>query len=129
MSIEKGPFCECVKTGFYFSLEDDDRVFAGDLFFDFAQVKFQARGIRQHLGKPMTICPKGERGPVALMALIKKPYTMAVRDHDNVYLDIEFTQATWAGSIAAHVEEWYGDRSVWTVMQGMEIAEGLVWRA
>ena len=124
--IQKGTFSECIKTGVFFSILEDDRVFTGDLFYDFVKREFQVRGIPSYQGKRTHILPVAERGPVAINLLILSVDEEAARD--STYSDLRFKKARAASGFVTWLEEWYGDRSVMQAIENFwEIAQDLAW--
>lgn len=125
--IAPSPFAECIKTGAYFSLENDDRVFTGDLFYDFARREFQMRGVPSWDGKMTHCLPKHQIGPIALQLLIEKPLEIGIRP-DGKFTDFKFKKAKCTANLAAFVEEWHGDRTVMGAIEEMwAIVPNLVW--
>lgn len=125
--IAPGPFCHCIKTGAYFSLENDDRVFTGDLFYDLAKREFQMRGVPSWQGRMSHVLPVAERGPVKIMILVKAVDKIEARD-DGKYTDFTFKVAKCSAELATFVEEWYGDQSVVGVIEETwEIVPNLAW--
>lgn len=125
--IEKGPFCECIKTGFYFTVDTDDRVFNGDLFYDFVRAEFQVRGIAgdEH-GRPIPCIPKSEKGPIALEGHVIGIKRIGHRP--SGFVDLVFTKAIITDAMMAHICMWYGDRTVWAVVQKeWEARDNLAW--
>lgn len=125
--IPPSPFAECIKTGAFFSLENDDRVFTGDCFYDLAKREFQMRGIPSWDGRMSHVLPVAERGPISLMLYIPAPLEIAARP-DGKHTDFRFKKAKCTSALATFIEEWYGDR---TVMQAIseywEVVPNLVW--
>lgn len=125
--IVAGPFCECIKAGLYFSIENDDRVFTGDLFYDFGRKEFQIRGIPSWQGRRTHVLPIKERGPIAISLLVLNVTEEAARP-DGKYSDLKFIKARATGQFAAWIEEWYGDRAVrGAVEEHWDIVPGLAW--
>lgn len=109
--IVAGPFCQCIKTGAYFSIDNDDRVFTGDLFYDFGKREFQMRGVPSWDGTITHVLPVKERGPVAIHLLVKGVLQSASRG-DGKYTDFRFRNADASAALATFIEEWHGDQSV-----------------
>lgn len=125
--IVTGPFTECIKTGCFFSLAEDDRVFTGDLFYDFGKQEFQIRGIPSWESRMTHALPVKERGPVKLMLLVKSVIQVVPRTTDN-YTDLRFKFAKATTELATFIEEWHGDRSVmWSIQEMWEIVPNLIW--
>lgn len=125
--IAPATFGECIKSGVYFSMENDDRVFNGDLFYDLARREFQMRGIPSWEGRMMHVIPVTERGPISLMMLIPPPIEIAARP-DGKYTDFRFRQAKCTSALATFIEEWYGDRSVMGIItEFWQIVPNLIW--
>ena len=126
--ITTGPFNQCIKTGLYFSLGTDDRVFTGDLFYNFATREFQIRGIPAFQGKMSHVLPKTERGPVAIQVFVPSPDEVAVRDEAGRYIDLRFSTAQISQQFVVWIEEWYSERSViQRVLDTWEVKPNLVW--
>ena len=126
--ITTGPFNQCIKTGLYFSLGTDDRVFTGDLFYNFATREFQIRGIPAFQGKMSHVLPKIERGPVTIQVFIPAPDEVAVRDEKRSYMDMCFSTAQISQQFMVWIEEWYSERSVvQRILDTWEVKPNLVW--
>lgn len=124
--INFGPMTQCIKTGLYFSLENDDRVFTGDLFYDLSKQEFQIRGIPTWNGRITHCLPVTERGPMALM-LLTTPDVIETRQ-DGKYTDLTFKKAKCVTMLAVHIEEWYDMPSMMAVIEKeWEIVPNLVW--
>lgn len=125
--IAPGPFCECIRTGCFFSMVEDDRVFTGDLFYDFGAQEFQMRGVPAWMGKMTHAIPVSERGPVKLMLLVGNTLELAPRTESN-YVDFRFKTAKCTSELATYIEEWHGDRSVMRSIERMwEVVPNLTW--
>lgn len=125
--ISFGPFCECIKTGLFFTLAEDDRIFTGDLFYDFGKQEFQIRGVPTWQGVMTHAIPVSERGPVKLMLLVNKTIQVAPRTESN-YTDLIFKSAKCTTELATFIEEWHGDRSVMRAIEEMwEVVPNLIW--
>lgn len=126
--ITTGPFNQCIKTGLYFSLGNDDRVFTGDLFYNFATREFQIRGIPSFNGVMSHVLPKSEPGPVTIQMYIPQVLEAEVRDEHGRYMDLRFTAAKISQQFMVWIEEWYSQRSVIeTILQTWQIEKNLVW--
>lgn len=122
-----GAFTECVKTGFYFSMESDDRVFTGDLHYNFIRRKFVIKGIPTVDGKMVHVIPKSERGPIALMGLVLTVEASEVRN-GLPYTDMVVGKMRIAETFAEWVEYWYGDRAVSaSIRESWEVVSNLAW--
>lgn len=122
-----GGFTECVKTGFKFSTVDDDRVFTGDLHFNFVHRKFLIKGIPSCNGHMVHVLPKNEPGPVVLMGRVTSIEASEVRDGTS-YIDMVVKSMCISESFADWVEYWYGDRAVASAIRDTwEVVSGLVW--
>ncbi len=127
--ITTGPFNQCMKTGLFFSLGNDDRVFTGDLFYNFATREFQIRGIPSFGGAISHVLPKAEMGPVVLHLFIPTVLEIEVRDEAGRYTDLRFSRAKISQQFMVWLEEWFSHRSVIEViLQTWEVAPNLVWR-
>lgn len=125
--IHQGPFTECIKTGVFFSVDNDDRLFVGDLFFDFVKKEFQVRGIPSFNGKRTHAVPVAERGPFKIHMLVKNVLEEASRP-DGKYSDLRFKNAVACSSFLTWLEEWYGDRSVMQAVEDLwKFEPQLVW--
>jgi hypothetical protein len=125
--IIAGPFCELIKQGIYFSVDNDDRLFTGDLFFDIAKKEFQLRGIPSWQGKMSHAVPVTERGPFSVMLLVQEAIEVAPR-MDGKYSDIRFKKAKAASALVVWLEEWYVDRSVAAAATELwEVLPNLAW--
>ena len=125
--IAPSPFAECIKTGAYFSLVNDDRVFTGDLFYDFAKREFQMRGVPSWEGRMTHCLPKKEAGPIKLMMLVDVPLEIAARP-DGRFTDFRFKKAKCTSELATFIEEWYGDKGVMGAITEMwEVVPNLTW--
>lgn len=126
--ITTGPMNQCVKTGLYFSLGSDDRVFTGDMFYNFATREFQIRGIPSFGGTMSHVLPKAERGPVHLHILIQTPKEVAVRDEQGRYTDLSFTTAKIARPFVVWIEEWCSHKTVLDrILSEWEVVPNLLW--
>lgn len=126
--IVQGPFCEVIKTGVFFSIANDDRVFTGDLYYDFVNREFQIRGIPCFQGRRRHVFKPEEKGPMKLHLLVTEVIEFQAREDNSNYGDLRFKKAKASGELAAHIEEWYGDRAVKEASQSMwEITTQLVW--
>lgn len=127
--ITTGPFNTCIKNGVYFSLGTNDRVFTGDLFYNFATREFQIRGIPAWNGEISHVLPKDEMGPVMLHLFIQSPLEVAVRDEAGKYVDLRFLQAKITTPFITWIEEYYSDKSVLqTILNTWEVVPNLLWR-
>lgn len=125
--ILPGPFCEVVKTGVYFSIDNDDRLFTGDLFYDIAKREFQMRGIPSWEGRKTHAIPVAERGPVHIHMLIKDVIQEAPR-MEGKFTDIRFLKAIVCAPFVTWIEEWYGDRAIMAVIENhWKIEPNLAW--
>lgn len=126
--ITTGPFNQCIKTGMFFSLGTDDRVFTGDLFYNFATREFQIRGIPCFEGQMVHVLPKTERGPIALQIFVESPKEIAVRDEAGKYADLVFDTAKIAQKFLVWIEEYYHARSVVSrIYDTWNVQPNLVW--
>lgn len=125
--IYAGPFCELIKQGIYFSVESDDRLFTGDLFYDFAKREFQLRGIPSWQGRRSHAVPVNQRGPFIVQLLVMEILEEAPRQ-DGKLSDLRFRKAKAASAFVVWLEEWYSDRSVTAmVTETWEVLPNLVW--
>lgn len=125
--LPQSPFAQCIKTGFFFSLDSDDRVFTGDLYYDFGGRKFQARGIPAKDGKLRHIFEPKFKGPVYIDMVITGSKVLGA-DRTGLYGAIEFTTAKATSALATHLEEWHGDLSVMQAVEQLwEIKQDLTW--
>ena len=125
--IIAGPFCECVKTGVYFSVNNDDRLFTGDLFYDIAKKEFQIRGIPTYNGKKTHAIPVSERGPFLINLYVIQVTEEAVRPTGE-YTDIRFKIGKISENLLTWIEEWYSDMAILQVIRDTWIVEkNLAW--
>lgn len=125
--INYGPLCQCVKTGVYFTLSNDDRVFTGDLFYDLSKQEFQIRGIPSWNGAMTHCLPKLEQGPMSLMMLVT-PDVIEGRPGNPKFTDLTFKKAKCTTVLAVHIEEWYEMPSMMkAIEEHWEIVPNLVW--
>lgn len=125
--IHAGPFCELIKQGIYFSVDSDDRLFTGDLFYDFVKREFQIRGIPSWEGRRSHAVPVAMKGPFILQLLVMDILEEAPRP-DGKLSDLKFRKAKAASAFMVWLEEWYSDRSVSTVAAEMwEVLPNLAW--
>ncbi len=125
--IVKGPFCECVRTGVYFSVDNDDRLFTGDLFYDIAKKEFQVRGIPSFNGKKTHAIPMAERGPFLINLYVMEVIEEVVRPNGE-YTDIRFKRGKISENLLTWVEEWYSDRTILqTIRDTWVIEKNLAW--
>ncbi len=120
-------FSQCIKTGFYFTLDTDDHVFVGDLFYDFGGRKFQVRGIPTFEGRMRHIFDTNFKGPVYIDMVITGTKKLGF-DRDSRYAAVDFTTAKVTSALATHLEEWHGDLSVMQAVEQLwEIKQDLTW--
>lgn len=125
--IHAGPFCELLRQGIYFSVDSDDRLFTGDLFYDFAKREFQIRGIPSWNGKRSHAVPVKERGPFSVQLLVCEVIEEASRP-DGKFSDLRFKKAKAASALMVWLEEWYSDRSVAAIAAELwEVLPNLAW--
>lgn len=127
--IVASSFASCVKTGVFFSIENDDRVFTGDLFYDIAFREFQIRGIPAHEGRRRHVFDIGFRGPASLDMVIEAVGFEQVRPgaHDK-YVDLTTKKGKMAVHLARHIEEWHGDQSVMSYIDEFwAVVPNLIW--
>jgi len=127
MNIQQGQFSQIVKSGVYFSIEGDDRVFTGDLYFDFALKEFQLRGIPSFQGRMRHVLDPAFKGPVTIDLFVKTVIEKGPRDMDN-YSDLKFRSAKVSSQLATWIEEWFGDKSVMHAIEEFwEVVRDLTW--
>ena len=127
VDIPQGNFSSVVKTGVYFSIDNDDRVFTGDLYYDFAMREFQLRGIPAFEGRMRHVFDANFKGPVKIHMLIKTVMEKGPRSSEN-YADLKFRFAKATGEFSAWIEEWFGDKMVMAAIEECwEIVPDLTW--
>lgn len=105
-----------LRAGVYFSMDTDDRVFTGDLFFDLLQNEFRMNGIPAVAGR-MVSATGHHRGPFKLALLILGQPRIVPRPN-GTYVDMFFKTAKSSGEFAALIEETHGTRG--PIMQAID---------
>lgn len=125
--LAQGTFSHLVKNGVFFSVATDDRVFTGDLYYDFALKEFQLRGIPSLNGVKRHCFKMTERGPMKIDLLVNEILEEQKRDTEN-YNDFRFKDAKVSSSFLTWVEEFYSDRTVLhQIYDTWEIHKQLAW--
>lgn len=120
-------FTQLLKTGVYFSIDNDDRVFTGDLFFDLAFKEFQMRGIPAVNGRRRHVFEAKFKGPTLIDLLVANVGIEQVRPNEEKYVDLTFSKGKITGQLAAHIEEWYGGTALALIVENFEVVNNLTW--
>lgn len=121
-------FSQHLKTGIYFSIENDDRVFTGDLFYDLAFQEFQIRGIPAHEGRRRHVFLAEFRGPCLIDMVLDGIGLEQVRPGNDKYVDITCKKGRITSALAAHIEEWFGGDSVMGLIdRSFQVKQDLTW--
>jgi hypothetical protein len=128
--IIKGHLSELVKDGLFFSMESDDRVFTGDLFFDMVSRTFIIRGVPAIGGRRVHCFKAKDKGPYRLHLFLLNVVSCIPQDERGLYVDMVFDRAKCAGEFAAWIEEWHAanNPALIQVMNGQwEFKADLTW--
>lgn len=128
--IQLSQFHTLLKQGIQFSMITDDRVFTGDLFYDFFSKEFQIRGIPSVHGRMVNVLRKGVR-TVALDLLVMKVIKSEPRDAELTkggWMDLRFHKAKCPFAFATYIEETVNDELVMKAIEDhFELVDGLAW--